>query len=61
MKLRVAMPLVGFLVPSLVIGYGFVLPRAGFGGVNEMSIGYAATLIGATITYVIGVRAARRD
>jgi hypothetical protein len=53
-------PLVGFLVPSIIIGYGFVLPRTGNGGVNELSIGFAATLVGATVTYVIGVVTALR-
>jgi hypothetical protein len=53
-------PLAGFLVPSIIIGYGFVLPRAGHGGVNELSIGFAATLVGATVTYVIGVVTALR-
>jgi len=49
------MPLVGFVVPSAVIGYGFVLPHAGFGGANELSIGFATTLLGAIATYIAGV------
>jgi hypothetical protein len=53
-------PLAGFLVPSIIIGYGFVLPRAGHGGVNELSIGFAATLVGATVTYIVGVVTALR-
>jgi hypothetical protein len=53
-------PLAGFLVPSAVIAYGFVLPRAGFSGVNELSVGFASSLVGATITYVIGVFIARK-
>jgi hypothetical protein len=61
-RLRLAhlVPLLGFIIPSLVIGYGFVLPRAGFGGVNELTIGFATTLIGASITYVVGVYMALR-
>lgn len=54
------LPLVGFLVPTVVIGYGVVIPRNGIGGVNEVTIGFASTLVGATITYVIGVLAALR-
>jgi len=53
-------PLVGFLVPTVAIGYGIVLPRAGFSGINELTIGYASTLAGAAITYVIGIRMALR-
>lgn len=56
--MRLVWPLIGFVVPSLVIGYGFVLPGAGFGGVNELSIGFAGTIAGACLTYVIGVRLA---
>ena len=56
----VVWPLLAFLVPSAVIGFAIVLPRAGYGGVNELSIGHAATLIGACLTYVTGVRAAAR-
>ena len=54
-------PLAGFVVPSAVIAYGFVLPGAGHAGVNELSIGFAATLLGAIVTYVTGVRMALRQ
>ena len=53
-------PLVGFLVPTIAIAYGIVLPRNGVAGVNELTVGFAATLIGATVTYVIGVVVALR-
>jgi hypothetical protein len=54
-------PLVlGFLLPSVVIGYGFVLPRNGQGFTDELSIGFLTTLLGAAITYVAGVRMASR-
>jgi hypothetical protein len=56
-----AWPLIAFLVPSIVIGYGFVLPRAGHAGVDELTIGYATTLAGACATYVLGIRAARKE
>jgi hypothetical protein len=60
MRARLVWPLVGFLVPSAVLGYGFVIPRNGIAGVNELTIGYGATLLGAAVTYVIGVRTALR-
>ena len=53
-------PLAGFVVPNLVIGYGVVLPRAGLGGINEITVGFAAALVGACITYLMGVRLALR-
>ena len=52
------LPLVGFLVPTAVIGYGFVLPRSCAAGVNELTVGFATTLLGVAVTYVLGVRAA---
>jgi hypothetical protein len=53
-------PLVGFVVPSAVIGYAIVLPRAGVMGINPLTLGFAATLIGAAVTYVVGVLVALR-
>ncbi len=58
MTLRSVLPLVGFVVPTLVIGYGFVIPRSCIAGVNELTVGFAATVAGACLTYVAGVRAA---
>jgi hypothetical protein len=48
-------PLVGFLVPTVAIAYGVVLPRNGVCGANELTVGFATTLIGAAVTYIIGV------
>jgi hypothetical protein len=48
-------PLVGFVLPSAIIGYGFVLPRAGHSGASELSIGFATTLLGAVATYIVGI------
>lgn len=54
------LPLAGFVVPSLVIGYGLVLPGAGLSGVNEVTLGFATTLLGASLTYLAGVLLALR-
>jgi hypothetical protein len=59
-KLSDFVPLAGFVVPTAVIGYGFVLPRHGFGGWNELSIGFGTSIVAAAVTYVIGVRNALR-
>ena len=61
MKARHYTPLVGFVVPTIVIGYGVVIPRSCIAGVNELTVGFAATVIGACVTYVLGRRAVRRD
>lgn len=54
------LPLVGFLVPTIAIAYGIVLPRNGVTGVNELTVGFAATLLGAAVAYLIGVAVVAR-
>ena len=61
MKLRHFVPLLGFVVPTLVIGFGFVLPNSGAAGVNQLSVGFLSTVVGACVTYWIGVRSALRE
>jgi hypothetical protein len=51
-------PLVSFVVPTVVIGYGFVIPRSCIAGVNELSVGFGVSVLGACVTYVLGVRQA---
>jgi hypothetical protein len=60
-KARHFVPLLGFVVPTVVIGYGFVIPRSPIAGVNALTIGFATTIVSACITYVVGVRNALRD
>lgn len=50
------LPLAGFVVPTVVIGYGFVIPRSCIAGWNELTVGFATTILGACLTYVAGVR-----
>jgi hypothetical protein len=59
MALRLLYPLIGFVVPTVVIGYGFVIPRSCIAGINELTIGFAATIAGACVTYLAGLRLAR--
>jgi ABC-type Fe3+ transport system permease subunit len=61
MKLRHWTPLAGFLLPSLIIGYGFVIPRSVIAGVNQLTVGFAITLAAACLTYWMGVRSALRE
>lgn len=53
-------PLLGFVLPTVIIGYGFVIPRSCIHGINELSIGFGTTVLGAALTYVVGVRSALR-
>jgi len=61
MRARHLLPLVGFVVPTAVIGYGIVIPRSCIAGINDLTVGFASTIAGACVTYVLGVRAALRD
>jgi hypothetical protein len=56
MKLRHWIPLAGFVLPTVIIGYGFVIPRSCIAGINELTIGFATTVAGACLTYWVGVR-----
>ena len=61
MKAGHFVPLVGFLLPSVVIGYGFVIPGSCIAGVNQLSVGFASSLLGACITYWLGIRTVLAD
>jgi ABC-type Fe3+ transport system permease subunit len=60
MRLKHFYPLLGFLIPNLVIGYGVVIPRSPIAGVNEQTIGFGMALLGACIAYWQGIRSALR-
>jgi hypothetical protein len=60
-RLRHYVPLLGFVVPTVSIGYGFVIPRSCIAGVNELTVGFATTILGACLSYVAGIRSALRD
>lgn len=48
MKLRYFYPLIGFGAPTVAIGYGLVIPRSCIAGLNDLTIGFATTVLGAT-------------
>jgi hypothetical protein len=59
-RLALFVPLAGFVVPTVGIGYGLVIPRSCIAGWNELTMGFAATVAGACLTYLAGVRRATR-
>ena len=61
MKLRYFYPLIGFVIPTIVIGYGIVIPRSCIAGINDLTLGFASSVIGACATYYFGVRAVSKD
>ena len=60
-RIRPYLPLVGFVLPTVVVGYGIVIPRSTIAGWNELTIGFATTILGAVLAYVAGVRMARLE
>jgi hypothetical protein len=56
--LRLSLPLLWFVVPTVVIAYGVVIPKSCIAGLNELTVGFATTVLGACLTYFAGVRAA---
>ena len=53
-------PLLGFVVPNVVIGFGYVIPRSPIAGVNSLTVGFGITIVAAVATYIAGVRRALR-
>jgi hypothetical protein len=54
------LPLLMHLVPTLAIGFGFVIPKSCIAGMNELTIGFGAANLGFVLSYVAGVRLAQR-
>jgi hypothetical protein len=61
MKLTYFYPLIAFVVPTVFLGYGFVIPKSCIAGINDLTLGFATTVIGASVTYWMGVRVVERD
>jgi ABC-type Fe3+ transport system permease subunit len=61
MKPKYFLPLLGFVIPTVVIGYGFVIPASCIAGINSLTVGFATTVVGACATYWAGVRAVWKD
>ena len=61
LRFRHFVPLVGFVVPTAGIGYGVVIPRSCIAGWNELTIGFAVSILSASITYFLGLRAVVRE
>lgn len=52
-------PLLAHVVPTLLIGYGLVIPNSPIAGLNQYTIGFAFTVAGFVPVYLAGVRIAR--
>lgn len=56
----VYLPLALHLIPTLAIGYFIVIPRSCIAGINELTIGFAAANLGFALSYIGGIRLARK-
>lgn len=52
------LPLLGHVVPTLVIAYGLVIPRSCIAGWNELSSAFGVSVVGTCVAYVLGQRVA---
>lgn len=59
-SLALYVPLLLHIAPTLVIGLGFVIPQSCIAGVNPLSIGFVATVLGFVPAYLGGITLARR-
>ena len=50
------LPLMGHVIPTLVIGYGIVIPRSCIAGWNELTVGFGVSVLGTCVAYVLGQR-----
>jgi len=61
MRVRHFYPLLGFILPTLLIGYGVVIPRSGIPVRSDASVGFGMALLGACAAYWQGIRFALRE
>lgn len=60
MRLKHFYPLLAFLIPTALLGYGVVIPRSPIAGMNGLTIGFGSALLGAAVAYWQGIRMALR-
>ena len=52
--------LLSHLVPTIIIGFGFVIPGSCIDGINQYTLGFVASIIGYIPTFYFGAYLARR-
>ena len=60
MTVRQLLPLAAHVVPTAVIGFGYVIPGSCIAGVNDLTIGFAASIVSSCVAYWVGVRLVTR-
>ena len=59
-QVKLYLPLVFHLIPTLGIGYLVVIPQSCIAGINELTIGFAAANLGFVLSYIGGISLARK-
>jgi ABC-type Fe3+ transport system permease subunit len=52
--------LLSHLIPTIVIGFGFVIPGSCIAGVNQYTLGFVSSIVGYIPTFFFGVYLARK-
>jgi ABC-type Fe3+ transport system permease subunit len=52
--------LLGHLIPTIVIGFGFVIPGSCIDGINQYTLGFISSIVGYIPTFYCGVFLARK-
>lgn len=61
MKLKYLGPLFAFALPTLLMGYGVVIPNSPIAGINFLTIGFGTTILGACFAYLAGIQIVIKD
>ncbi len=61
MKIAYWLPLLGYVLPTLAIGFGVVIPRSCIAGVNALTLGFLASVGTSAIAYAAGQILLLRD
>ena len=58
--LLVTLILLGHLIPTIVIGFGFVIPGSCIAGINQHTLGFISSIVGYIPTFFFGVYLMRK-
>jgi hypothetical protein len=61
MKVHYFFPLLGFVIPTILIGFGFIIPGSCIAGFNDLTVGFESTVASASLSYWLGMRTILRE
>lgn len=61
MKPRYFVPLLGHVLATSIVGFAFVIPGSCIAGINDLTVGFAASILGTCVSYWFGVRTVLND